>query len=166
MPMHQKANTTSVLKFQPGSTWNPYKPLSNNTENLTCQTSALRLISVLPNDTIGFFTVIDNLELSKNNERILDLLEFSRYCNSHSAYSHVTRGFTNLTYSHVTRGFTNDCNCFQATATESKSIGNIGQRRPQTNKVLFRTEVVWLWYLHWRKEDEYMGLLHCSNWFT
>ncbi|XP_052248669.1 mucin-5AC-like isoform X9 [Dreissena polymorpha] len=86
------------------------KPVRNNTENLTCQTCAPRLISGQPNDTIGYFTVMDNLELCKNNEPIPDLLECSGYCNSHSSYSHVMRGFTN------------DCNCCQATATESKSV--------------------------------------------
>ncbi|WAR09835.1 CRAM-like protein [Mya arenaria] len=78
--------------------------------SLTCQTCAPRLVVGNPNDTIGYFTIMDNMEVCKNVEPIPDLLECSGFCNSRSSYSHVMQGFTNR------------CNCCQATGSETRNV--------------------------------------------
>ncbi|WAR14240.1 HMCT-like protein [Mya arenaria] len=78
--------------------------------SLICQTCAPRLVAGNSNHTIGYFTIMDNMEVCKNIEPIPDLLECSGFCNSRSSYSHVMQGFTNR------------CNCCQATGSETRNV--------------------------------------------
>ncbi|WAR09825.1 MFGM-like protein [Mya arenaria] len=81
-----------------------------NVTSHSCQTCAPRLVVGNPNDTIGYFTIMDNMEVCKNVEPIPDLLECSGFCNSRSSYSHVMQGFTD------------SCNCCQATGSETRNV--------------------------------------------
>ncbi|KAL4222951.1 Mucin-5B [Mactra antiquata] len=81
-----------------------------NTTNLECQTCAPRLVFGQPDDTIGYFNVMDNMELCGNLAPIPDLKECSGYCGSRSFYSHVMRGFTN------------SCNCCQSSKVETRTV--------------------------------------------
>ncbi|WAQ93441.1 EDIL3-like protein [Mya arenaria] len=81
-----------------------------NVTSLTCQTCAPRLVAGNPNDTIGYFAIMDNMEVCKNVEPIPDLLECSGFCNSRSSYSHMMQGFTD------------SCNCCQSTGSETRNV--------------------------------------------
>ena len=85
-------------------------PMMNNSMASSCQTCAPRLVFGQPENSVGFFKVMDNLELCKNLDVIKDLNECSGYCGSKSSYTSVMHGFTN------------NCNCCQATASVKKAI--------------------------------------------
>lgn len=82
----------------------------NTTSSEECQTCAPRLIVGGTNATVGYFKVMDNMELCENREPILGFMECNGFCDSRSSYSHLMRGFTNT------------CQCCQSTKTESRTI--------------------------------------------
>ena len=85
-------------------------PMMNNTSSSMCQTCAPRLVFGQPEHSVGYFKVMDNLELCQNLDVIKDLRECSGYCGSKSSYTTVMRGFKN------------NCNCCQSTTSVKKTI--------------------------------------------
>lgn len=85
-------------------------PSNANGTASTCQTCAPRLVFGQPEHSVGFFKVMDNMELCRNVATVPDLTECSGYCGSRSSYTSVMHGFKN------------NCNCCQSTSTTQKSI--------------------------------------------
>lgn len=85
-------------------------PRNQSEGSEVCQTCSPRRVFEIPSNSIGYFSVMDSMELCSNREPVVDLRECSGYCDSKSSYSHVMQGFTN------------SCNCCQSTKVESRTV--------------------------------------------